>query len=570
MSSKKKLFAIGMTIAVAVPVLIAGTYAWFTISSKPEVQNISMTLGTDGMISISDDGVNFKSTLNLGKIFNKNYTPLSPISTYDGAHWYRAKYYTDEDFDGKDKKEGTINGDFEEIDFSRKDIGSANTNYTGHCNVPRPEEPEYPVMPATYKYGHTKTRPEISFSDLNANDYQAHLERYKEELAAFKRVTGEEASEAYDRIMEAYHKIFNEYTKIMSENYYLYADVWMRADIDEECEVHLSVPELLPDGTYKSIDKRDDMFGSYVLYYYRDPKADGSESFQYKSFPHEESGGGAETAIRVGFMVDQEGVVNTISKEYTTAAQQNGKTLAVDSTLNPATFKIYEPNADRRSAYQLEVRSGNIAADYDAEKYAKEDRKEDAFLRDTYYVNVDGHTYTSDEYKNGNYLWTSPVKYSGGSWSLATKQDMLSRLLVQKNSYIDPGIYDKRRQADPSLGGGSFNPLVASKDGGIALKDGTGTTRYYSLNNRYINMGRFIQNNQSLLSSPVIPLTDGTKDLVATDRGADNAVLHLKPGEARRVRIFFWLEGQDPDCWNDIAEGSIIANMEFAIPSTFK
>ena len=31
----------------------------------------------------------------------------------------------------------------------------------------------------------------------------------------------------------------------------------------------------------------------------------------------------------------------------------------------------------------------------------------------------------------------------------------------------------------------------------------------------------------------------------------------------QKIRVFFWLEGQDADCWNQIAGGSIYANLEF-------
>lgn len=34
-------------------------------------------------------------------------------------------------------------------------------------------------------------------------------------------------------------------------------------------------------------------------------------------------------------------------------------------------------------------------------------------------------------------------------------------------------------------------------------------------------------------------------------------------GEVKKIRIYFWLEGQDIDCWNQIAGGNIYANLEF-------
>ena len=34
-------------------------------------------------------------------------------------------------------------------------------------------------------------------------------------------------------------------------------------------------------------------------------------------------------------------------------------------------------------------------------------------------------------------------------------------------------------------------------------------------------------------------------------------------GEVKMIRIYFWLEGQDIDCWNQIVEGNLFANLEF-------
>ena len=30
-----------------------------------------------------------------------------------------------------------------------------------------------------------------------------------------------------------------------------------------------------------------------------------------------------------------------------------------------------------------------------------------------------------------------------------------------------------------------------------------------------------------------------------------------------KVRLYFWLEGQDVDCWNDIADTDFLVNLEF-------
>lgn len=41
------------------------------------------------------------------------------------------------------------------------------------------------------------------------------------------------------------------------------------------------------------------------------------------------------------------------------------------------------------------------------------------------------------------------------------------------------------------------------------------------------------------------------------------ALANISEEKVQKIRIFFWLEGQDVDCWNQITGGSIYANLEF-------
>jgi len=41
------------------------------------------------------------------------------------------------------------------------------------------------------------------------------------------------------------------------------------------------------------------------------------------------------------------------------------------------------------------------------------------------------------------------------------------------------------------------------------------------------------------------------------------ALCTIKNGEPKKIRVFFWLEGQDVDCWNEILGGALFANLEF-------
>ena len=42
----------------------------------------------------------------------------------------------------------------------------------------------------------------------------------------------------------------------------------------------------------------------------------------------------------------------------------------------------------------------------------------------------------------------------------------------------------------------------------------------------------------------------------------------VKVDEIKKIRIYFWIEGQDIDCWNHMAGGNIFANLEFTGEAT--
>lgn len=42
----------------------------------------------------------------------------------------------------------------------------------------------------------------------------------------------------------------------------------------------------------------------------------------------------------------------------------------------------------------------------------------------------------------------------------------------------------------------------------------------------------------------------------------------IEVGEVKMIRVYFWIEGQDIDCWNQIAGGNIFANLEFTGEAT--
>lgn len=103
-----KLAASVMSILIAFTMIIGATYAWFTLSSSPEVGGINVSIGGGRTILLAPDltteadGVTihypgkFESTLNISQHESYQYlnqvSGLSPVSTADGLYWLLPVY----------------------------------------------------------------------------------------------------------------------------------------------------------------------------------------------------------------------------------------------------------------------------------------------------------------------------------------------------------------------------------------------------------------------------------------------------------------------------------------------
>lgn len=98
-----KLVAAGLSLALALTLVLMSTYAWFTLSTAPEVGGIQMTISDNTILVAADvcetvDGVAyhypgvFSDTLNFSVNESYEYLQsvggLKPVSTADGIHWF--------------------------------------------------------------------------------------------------------------------------------------------------------------------------------------------------------------------------------------------------------------------------------------------------------------------------------------------------------------------------------------------------------------------------------------------------------------------------------------------------
>ncbi len=170
-------------------------------------------------------------------------------------------------------------------------------------------------------------------------------------------------------------------------------------------------------------------------------------------------------------------------------------------------FIVWEPNADQRSDATYKPKKG--------------DTKEPAYIK--------GYELLPDKsnYNEGDYIPTHPIGTVDGVPAVV---DMpWDRLLVQR--------------------GCSWNEESVKKN----FPNLTSADVY--------SFGQFITDNTKLSKTNATDM-----DTLTQYHGlaSSNIITTLRKDVPQKVRIYFWLEGQDVDCWNDIASGSFIVNLEFA------
>ncbi|NCA74675.1 MAG: hypothetical protein EOM93_07550, partial [Gammaproteobacteria bacterium] len=91
-SYRKKLIASGLFLVLAVVTLVGASVAWFTISTRPEIGGLQVSLYANKALLISDsiDG-EYGQLLDMDDQLSK-YVELRPVSTADGVNWFLPTY----------------------------------------------------------------------------------------------------------------------------------------------------------------------------------------------------------------------------------------------------------------------------------------------------------------------------------------------------------------------------------------------------------------------------------------------------------------------------------------------
>lgn len=496
--AKRKMTLALLALVMAVALLSVATYAWFTLSTNPEITGMNFTVSAQKSILISDElNGEYGKYLPLDWGIDENSVPLPlvPVSTVDGLNWFVCRY---------DALGNVLN--------QKQNITYTDSVYQRYYN----DQFEYLRFPDGGNGSRPKDNSDTSkYSDGN----------------------------------------FWEETKI--RNFYVYEDVYLKTTADE-------VKVRLASGKGGQSDPNEELegqyrYGTYVLGYRMGEDEQGKPTISLYE-------GGSETSVRVGFlMVEEYDTDGNPVRDFT----EKGK------------FYILEPNADRRSDA-----AKNDAETYNADRYvtdfnaktqiaslfglADEESPEAAWLR-----------------AGGKYIPTYPIRLRKAADSdaddlidgktseerVSEKLESKDNLTVEKKWTVDEYkalAIDGKAMTFPaknrmvmtsaSWKKGENDPVLGLNTDGKPIFDTRNVAK----------LGSFVKND-SLFTSGRDTVNDfWYADLnVLTANGANTSdisqdLLTLKEGKIVQMRIYFWLEGQDIDCWNDIADVDFLANLEFA------
>ncbi len=178
-------------------------------------------------------------------------------------------------------------------------------------------------------------------------------------------------------------------------------------------------------------------------------------------------------------------------------------------------FVIYEPNADKRSLRQNE--DGTI----------KKPEEENGY--------VYGYT-IGEDFVDGNYIPTSPIAVGDDNKGTLGTVDPQNLIVQTGGKWADSAKQDVAAGRKPN-------------------------------SNDVETFGKFVSDSSTLdgvesLAGSATALASATQIVELEARDADGT---LKP---KKVTMYVWIEGQDVDCWNDVANGTFAVNLEFAAVET--
>ncbi len=425
-------------------VLTTAGFAWYTLSTNPEISGMQVTLEGDRNIWISKNGADFFRHIDISAEMSSEMSTLRPVSTYDGLNWYVCDYHSS-------------SGNIIEDEFFLKDW----------C-----------------------------ISEEHGTEGHTHCD---------------------------------------NGGFFAYTDIWITTKAGS-AKIRLSIPD--SDERYGE----EETSGCYVLSYDYSVDKEGVKTIKLMSR-------GPETCARVGFMVfdatsgEEDPVVLGKTENLAEKLKEEGFNKGYD-------FFIYEPNADVRS--ELNKQDSRYLTDI----YVSQLRIKKLMIGDTAF------DYPAS---NGSYMQTFPIKQAEAQTLEDTEED--SRGTLQQAA---PALFPASKLIVQKAAAWNSAKVSEMEEKTFTEADNAVDLLNELMQNDCITRGRFANENtvQNALyngANTYFPTAlDSTPDTGNAASPTSQHMFTLKAGEIRQIRLFFWIEGQDIDCWNDVAGMNFLTRIEFA------
>ena len=580
---KKKIIVSIVALLIAVVMLVGASLAWMTISANPEITNIHATIFGGRTLLLSLDGENFTEHITADELF-ADYVDLKPVSTIDGIHWFIPTYDKDgtlrslNDFIMDDKLEyanvvkykleedtsdkgvlASLFKSFAEGDDDDDDDGEGKTKkveLTG-WELREAQDRGYYVWADIWLKSEEKNGCKVRISvphEVNESDLDGFYGTY---VLPLYELT-DDKNNPIKSISKNVESSIRVGFLFMDE---MFDDDPTTFDItDSKGDLPLT-----KDGYY---DAGHNTTKKFIIF---EPNAD-----LRSKITTEEDLDNEENPFYKPRAMGEDGNPNHYIKKY----QYNDDTykdgiyietrpVGYDYTSDLSYFK-YSDYDGGKPTIDMYLGTGNVnALTYNLlswKEVAGTNGEEKSY---EFYYDKDGRTikvffdefdrtfYTVETFERADHTTYEMVTQTGldvykREYKAIPTEIPESQLVSQLSVKWKQENLIKALQADPPT-------ELTSKDVSFDLLDGGG---------RFLNIVKLKELFGNAASSGGLNTVDLETKLLNQTGGADIAgdtiVFELKDDKPVRCRMFIWIEGQDVDCWNDIAGGAFKVNIELA------
>ncbi len=488
--------------------LATATFAWFAISTTPEIRGVTVSIASvDGFLPfmMSLDGENWTTELNISDLFDEENV-LRPITTYDGESWFIPS--TD--------AFGSITT-FLEIDQNML-VNYANTE---------DENINYLVYADIYvtSFNTSDTEFEIKLSNPSDDSDMQNEQNYGT-FVLYEPTFDEDGAVIIDDAMYAFRIGFQFYEVVDEEE--------ELEELEEGIEVITEEEESEPET--ESVSIADLEFVEEDYFYIYEPNADGRSSI-FDGFI--EADDDLETSAQYIYNDDSGILVSEYADYEEGEYYPTSVPISVNTTVGYTMIKLGEES--------LEEVLEEIESELELEEEETESEEGETELEEEETESEEGETELEEGEEEPEEGETEPEEGETESEEEETEPEEGETEPEEGETELEEG--ETEPEEEEELEEEVFEEDIVT-----------------SILNTYKNVVLIKQTS----SSWNIDSLSSDKSYNSTnideigDFYDDTPVMStIEVGEIKMIRIYFWIEGQDIDCWNQIAGGNIYANLEF-------